>query len=100
MFEKIKSWLLSANENGLPIPLIRDNVKGKGSTTLTMYWISFFVSLLLLSGKAADKFGGVDYEDTLWLLGITGSFYVGRKIQGSGKNFNLGDSAQEPEPKD
>lgn len=105
MIEKLKNWLLSANENGLPIPLIRDNVKGKGSTTLTMYWISFILCILLISGKAADKFGGVSYENTLWLLTITGGMYLGRKIQGGGKNFDIGGDGikqdqQDPEPKD
>lgn len=104
MFEKIKSWLLRINQEGAPIPLLRDNVKGMGSTTLTMYWISFVLCVALLSGKAADKFGGVDYGDALLLLTITGGMYLGRKIQKNGKSFDIGNSGdgapQDPEPKD
>mgnify|MGYP003350869484 CR=1 FL=1 len=83
MFERIKQVILSANEVGIPIPLLRDNNTGKGSYTLTMFWISFNLAILLLAGKVTKVIGDVDYSNVLWLLGITGGLYLGRKTQQS-----------------
>jgi hypothetical protein len=91
MFEKLKNWLIQANDKGLPIPLLRD--KGTASYTATMMMISFAVSIVLLGGKAMDKMGGVDYENVLMLLGLTSSLYLGRKYQKGKDGMILGDSA-------
>ena len=88
-WEKIKTWLLKANDEGVPLPMLKDPKTGKGSVTLTMMWISFNVSILALAGKVTNLLGGVDYSDTLWLLGLTSSLYLGRKIQKNGKDFTI-----------
>jgi hypothetical protein len=93
-WQKIKEWLLKMNSEGVPLPMLKDPKTGKGSVTLTMMWISFNVSILALAGKITNLLGGVDYSDTLWLLGLTSSLYLGRKIQKNGKDFTI-----EPEDK-
>lgn len=89
MFEKIKNWLLKMNREGMPMPMLKDPKTGKGSVTLTMFWISFNIAILTLAGKFTKILGDVDYSNVLWLLGLTGSFYLGRKLQGDGKNMTL-----------
>jgi hypothetical protein len=81
MFEKIKNWLLRMNEEGIPLPMLRDPKNGKGSVTLTMFWISFNIAVLTLAGKITKVIGDVDYSNVLWLLGLTGGMYLGRKFQ-------------------
>jgi hypothetical protein len=83
MFEKLKQIFLQSNSEGIPLPLLRDNKTGKGSYTLTMFWMSFNISILLLAGKVTKLVGDVDYNNVLWLLGITGGMYLGRKTQES-----------------
>lgn len=100
MFEKIRKIFLRANSEGIPMPLLRDNKTGKGSYTLTMFWMSFNLSIILLAGKVTKLVGDVDYNNVLWLLGLTGSFYLGRKIQGGGKKMTIDSKEDENvEPK-
>lgn len=100
MFAKIKNWILSLNEEGVPLPLLRDPKAKTGSVTLTMFWISFNIAILTLAGKITKVIGDVDYSNVLWLLGLTGSFYLGRRIQGDGKNMSLEGNAEESKEKD
>lgn len=78
--------LVFLNEKGIPLPLIRDNGTNEGSFTLTMFFISFNVALLALIGKLAGYLGGIDYQNVIWLLGLTGSFYLGKAFVGTGKD--------------
>jgi hypothetical protein len=81
------------------MPLLRDNKTGKGSYTLTMFWMSFNLSIILLAGKVTKLVGDVDYSNVLWLLGLTGSFYLGRKIQGDGKKMTIEQEESDAESK-
>ena len=81
MFEKVKNWLIKMNQEGFPLPTLKDPSTGKGSITLTMFWVSFNIAILTLAGKVVKITGDVQYDNVLWLLGITGSFYLGRKMQ-------------------
>jgi hypothetical protein len=83
VFEQLKQIFLQANSEGIPLPLLRDNKTGKGSYTLTMFWMSFNLSILLLAGKITKLVGDVEYSNVLWLLGITGGMYLGRRTQES-----------------
>ena len=80
MLDKFKSLMLRWNEEGLPIPLLRDGKK-QGSYTLTMMIISFNVAVLTLFGKITQVLGDVNYWEVLALLGLTSGLYVGRKYQ-------------------
>lgn len=95
MFEKLQKIFLKANSEGIPLPLLRDNKTGKGSYTLTMFWMSFNLSIILLAGKVTKIVGDVDYNNVLWLLGLTGSFYLGRKIQGDSKKMTIEQKEEE-----
>lgn len=87
--------LVFLNEKGIPLPLLRDNHTNEGSFTLTMFWIAFNISVITLAGKVSGFLGGVDFNNTLWLLGICGSFYLGRTVTGSGKNITISGDAKE-----
>jgi len=95
MLEKMKNWMLKMNQEGFPLPMLRDPKNGKGSVTLTMFWISFNVSLLTLAGKFTKIIGDVDYSNVLWLLGLTGGMYLGRKFQTSKEGLSVEQSSKE-----
>ena len=75
--------------------MLRDPKSGKGSVTLTMFWISFNVSLLTLAGKFTKVLGDVDYSNVLWLLGLTGGMYLGRKFQASKEGVSVDEGPKE-----
>lgn len=102
LFKKIAVWLkdqlVKMNEEGIPLPLIRDNHLDKGTLPGTMFVVSFTVAILLLIGKVTHLTGEIDYTNVLWLLGLTGSFWVtealGRKVKfdAEAKSVDIGDS--------
>jgi len=85
--EKLHEAVRKAHERGIPLPLIRDN--GRGSLTATMFWVSFNIAIFLLAGKVTKLVGDVDYNNVMWLLGLTGGFYLGRKVTGDGKKISV-----------
>lgn len=95
MLDKFKTAMLRWNEEGLPIPLLRDGKK-QGSYTLTMMVISFNVAIIALFGKVTQLLGDVNYWEVLGLLGLTSGLYVGRKYQVS-KDGKMSLDAQEKE---
>ena len=96
----LKNKLIELNEEGIPLPLIRDPHINAGSFPLTMMFISFNVCLLALIGKLDGKLGGVDYNNALWLFSICGGFYLGRKIQGDGKSIAISSDDNKQESKE
>lgn len=89
MLEKLKQLFSDMNSKGIPIPLFRDPKIGRGSLTFSLVVVSAGVCILLLAGKAANLLGGVDYDNALWLLGLTLSTYVGRQYQKNGKQITI-----------
>lgn len=74
-----KSLVVSANENGVPLPMIR--VNGKASITATMMFLSFNVWLVSVVGKAAGALGGMDSGACLQMFITTAGLYLGRNLQ-------------------
>jgi hypothetical protein len=99
--ESLKKAVASGNADGIPVPTIRDPKSGKGSITATMTVVSFGVCVILLAGKVTKVVGDVDYNNALWLLGVSLGGYLGRKFQGDGKKISIdGASVDAPtEPK-
>ena len=89
ILEKLKALAAVANSRGVAIPTVRDPKTGAGSITATLVVVSFGVSVLLLLGKVVHLVGEVDYNNVLWLLGISLSAYIGRKFQTNGKDITL-----------
>lgn len=92
MLDKLLELLKKANLDGIPVPFIKDPKTNKGSVTLTMFVVSFNVSLLALAGKITQLAGSIDYGSVMTLYGLAGAFYLGRKLQTNGKNITLDDS--------
>lgn len=94
IFSWLKKTLISANEDGIPLPLIRDQHMNGGTLPGTMFFISFNVAIVTLIGKITKYVGDVDYSNVLWLLGVTGSFWViealGKKIKISKDEIEVG----------
>ena len=86
-FNWFKEKAIAMNEEGIPLPLIRDQHMNGGSLPGTMFFISFNIAMLTLIGKITKYLGEVDYSNVLWLLGVTGSFWV---IEALGKNISIG----------
>ncbi len=82
----LRTQAIAANEHGIPIPLIRDQHMNRGRLPGTMFAVSFVVALGLLAGKVVKLAGDVEYSNVLWLLGVTGSFWV---IEALGKNISI-----------
>lgn len=83
----IREKAVAANEDGIPIPLIRDQHMNGGTLPGTMFAVTFLVAILTLAAKVTKYFGEVDYSNVLWLLGITGTFWV---IEALGKKVSIG----------
>jgi len=96
----LKNKLIELNEEGIPIPLLRDNVKNRGSVTLTMFVIAFNVAILALVGKVAKMADGIDYSSVLLLLTVTGSFYLGRSFNNDGKKVSVNGDDNKEESKE
>jgi hypothetical protein len=94
---KLLELLKVANEKGIYIPLLRDTMTGKGSVTLTMFWIAFNIAILALIGKVSKLAGDIEYSSVIWLYAVTGAFYLGRKIQTGKNGVDLGDSTEKKE---
>ena len=97
LLDNIKSLMNDMNKYGISIPTIRDSHSGVGSITLTMFVVSFSVTVIGLIGKAAGFLGGIDLNQALMLYGVTGSFYLGRKYQKKGDMQTI---SEEPENDD
>lgn len=81
LLDKLKELAKTMNSKGIPLPMVTDPVTGRGSVTITMVVVSFGACLLLLLGKVSEVVGGTNYEDALWLLGISLGAYLGRKSE-------------------
>ena len=95
MIEKLKQLFAKMNSEGIPIPLARDPKTGKGSITFTMAATSFGLCVLLLAGKIAKLMGEFDYNNALWLLGLTLSSYLGRQFQKNGNQVTMSGPVEE-----
>jgi hypothetical protein len=84
---KLKDFINKLNAAGVPIPLIR--LDGKATITGTMVFISFNTALLGQLGKIAGLLGGIDLTQANYLFGICLAAYLGRKMQGNGKDQTL-----------
>ena len=83
---KIKSLITKLNEQGVPVPMLRDPLKGRPSVSLSMLFISFNVVLIGLIGKWADKLGGIDLTQAIYWFGMCSALYFSRSFSGDGKS--------------
>ena len=97
ILENIKGLFSSTNKDGIPLPMVRDPKTGAGSLTATMVVTSFMICVILLGGKVTKLVGDVDYNNALWLLGISLGAYMGRKFTSDSKGISVGDKIAAPE---
>lgn len=85
--EKIKRFIVKLNEYGVPLPMLR--VDGKASLTATFAFLSFNTAFLGQLGKISGFVGTVDLSQANALFIISLGAYLGRKLQGDGKQITL-----------
>ena len=83
-FSKLKDFITKMNQNGVPIPLIRDPRSGSASMTATLVFISFNTALLGQIGKITNLVGSVDLTQANYLFMLSLGAYLGRRMQGNG----------------
>lgn len=97
--EKLKELFARWNELGIPLPMVRDPLTGKGSVTLSMVVTAFFFNILSLGGKMAGAFGNLDTSAASYLLITSLTAYLGRKLIGDSKTGKTEMSAPETKEK-
>lgn len=78
--DKLKELIKKWQENGVPLLFIRDVLTGKPSVSLTMMLISFCLCIFSLINKFAKIVDGVDVDNSIELLIVTASLYLGRSF--------------------
>jgi len=105
MWQKIKETFNNWNRDGFPLPMARDPKTGKGSVTVTSYWISLNLCVLcallfivsVIAHLSSDFAPGPETQTaiqnaasySLQLFLACGGFYLGRKMQGDGKSMSV-----------
>ena len=77
---KIKEFIKTLNEKGIPTPICRDMVTKEPSITYTMLIVAFTL-VVAASFKLGNDILGLDYDKCIQLLGYVGVGYIGRKYQ-------------------
>ena len=97
IIDKAKSLIFNMNENGIPVPLLRDPSHDQPSITMTMMVISFTLAAGALISKFTKITGDIDTSGANYLFMITSGLYLGRKMQGNGKDLTV-DKDESPKP--
>lgn len=99
ILDKVKEILTKWNTQGLMIPLLRDPIKNRASFTATFYFTSFAFATLALIGKLTKYIEITDYNNCLYLYGLSASMYLGRSFHRDGKNIEVSAGTEEKEEK-
>jgi len=78
---KIKAFVNSLNQNGVPLPMVRDPSTGRASMTATLVFLSFNTALLGQMGKISKILGDVDLTQANYLFLCCLGAYLGRRMQ-------------------
>jgi len=79
--DKIKEFLISLNQAGIPVPLARDNKTGQGSYGKTLIILSSIYVQIGLIGKFTEALKGIDMVSALsWFLICLGVDHFNKRI--------------------
>lgn len=98
MEELIKKWkelCMKANQHGIPVPLVRDPKKGRGSVSLTMVFISFNIWLVSIINDVAQVFGGLNTDSAFNMFIACAGLYWGRKLTKDDKSITVAEELHE-----
>ena len=95
MLERIKVFIKTLQEKGVPLFFIRNN-DGKPSITLTTVVISFIVCLAALVDNVSTSklLGGLNFDNCLNLYVTSMILYLGRSLQKGGLKSDAGTKEQ------
>ena len=91
---KLQLWVDHGNTKGVPLPMVRDPKRARGSLTATFSFLSFNLVLFGTLGKITHVVGEVDLTNALWLFGISLGAYLGRTISKDEKGIHIGDEVK------
>jgi hypothetical protein len=92
---KWSKFVSSLNDQGVPVPMIRDPKTGKGSVSLTLVFVSFNVCLISFFGRAAGFFGGVSQTESFNMFLAACGLYFGRKFQKDGSKVEVSEEKKD-----
>jgi hypothetical protein len=72
-----KSFAVKLNEQGIPIPLLRDPVTKVGSVSFSLVILSTALVVAHIVGKCAGYLGGVDPAVAMQFFYASCSLYIG-----------------------
>lgn len=93
---KLKQLLIYLNEQGIPLPLIRDNKTGRGSISYTFVWLSGTLVLFGLVGKWSHYLD-IDLSNAITFFGVSSGLYWGRAIDTNKGSISLKENNKEKE---
>ena len=89
---KLKDFVNKLNQQGVPMPMLKDPKTGTGSITATLVFLSFNTALLGQLGKITNLLGSIDLTQANYLFLLSLGAYLGRRMQSNGaaKTVDLG----------
>ena len=88
MLEKLKQFLNKLNQQGIPIPLLKDPKTSVASVSFSLLVLSSLIVVIGLLGKMAKFFGGVDITQSIYWWGGCAALYANRTWNVTGKDEN------------
>jgi hypothetical protein len=81
---KLKDFVNRLNQQGVPMPMLRDPKTGAASMTATLVFLSFNTALLGQLGKITNILGSIDLTQANYLFLLSLGAYLGRRFQSDG----------------
>lgn len=81
LLDKWKKFVVTMNEKGVPMPMVRDPKTQLGSVSLTLLFLASIWVQLGLLGKFSAWFQGVNLDQALQFFYATSALYFGRQWQ-------------------
>ena len=87
-FSKVTQWwkntVAQANEQGLPVPMIR--YRGEGNPALTLVFVSAAIVIVGIVGKWSGHLGGIDQSSAMSFFYACSTLFFGHSAINSPKN--------------
>ena len=102
-----RKLVISCNDLGVPLPLIRDPKSKRGDVALTLVFLSSLYVQISLIGKITNKLEGIDTSSALnWFYSCCALYWARKVSVGKGGKVTLEEASQpaqqadQPEPRE
>ncbi len=86
LVDKVKELIFKMNENGIPMPLIRDPAKDGPPISFTFYYVAGWLAIFSIIGKFTKLLGEIDVSGANYLFLTAAAMHLGHKMTSDGKN--------------